>query len=96
MAVINQSIKKLTEMKKIMILLLLLLPAMAMAQVVEVNVSALSEEGSNERVGVVLKKNAETEAFYNLMAELKNHSDKVGATKNQADRKKSEAETGTV
>ena len=62
MAVINQPIKKLTEMKKIMILLLLLLPAMAMAQqVVEVNVSALSEEGSNERVGVVLKKDAETE-----------------------------------
>ena len=43
-------------MKKIMILLWLLLPAMAMAQVVEVNVSALSEEGSNERVGVVLTK----------------------------------------
>lgn len=83
-------------MKKIMILLLLLLPAMAMAQVVEVNVSALSEEGSNERVGVVLKKDADTEAFYNLMVELKNHSDKVGAIKNQADRKKSEAETGTM
>ena len=69
---------------------------MAMAQVVEVNVSALSEEGSNERVGVVLKKDADTEAFYNLMVELKNHSDKVGAIKNQADRKKSEAETGTM
>lgn len=83
-------------MKKIMILLLLLLPAMAMAQVVEVNVSALSEEGSNERVGVVLKKDADTEAFYNLMVELKNHSDKVGAIKSQEDRKKSEAETGTM
>ena len=83
-------------MKKIMILLLLLLPAMAMAQVVEVNVSALSEEGSNERVGVVLRKDADTEAFYNLMVELKNHSDKVGAIKSQEDRKKSEAETGTM
>ncbi|MBP3573574.1 MAG: SHOCT domain-containing protein, partial [Prevotella sp.] len=83
-------------MKKILISLLLPLSMTAMAQVVEVNVSALSEEGSNERVGVVLKKDAETEAFYNLMAELKNHSDKVGATKNQADRKKSEAESGTV
>lgn len=83
-------------MKKILISLLLPLSMTAMAQVVEVNVSALSEEGSNERVGVVLKKDAETEAFYNLMAELKNHSDKVGATKNQADRKKSEAETGMV
>ena len=83
-------------MKKILISLLLPLSMTAMAQVVEVNVSALSEEGSNERVGVVLKKDADTEAFYNLMVELKNHSDKVGATKNQADRKKSEAETGTV
>ena len=83
-------------MKKILISLLLPLSMTAMAQVVEVNVSALSEESSNERVGVVLKKDADTEAFYNLMVELKNHSDKVGATKNQADRKKSEAETGTV
>ena len=84
-------------MKKIVITMFALLPMLAMAQqVVEVNVSALSEEGSNERVGVVLKKDADTEAFYNLMVELKNHSDKVGATKNQADRKKSEAETGTV
>ena len=60
-------------MKKILILISLLLPLSmtAMAQVVEVNVSALSEEGSNERVGVVLKKDSETEAFYNLMAELK-------------------------
>ena len=64
-------------MKKILISLLLPLSITAMAQVVEVNVSALSEEGSNERVGVVLKKDADTEAFYNLMVELKNHSDKV-------------------
>lgn len=78
-------------MKKIMILLLLLLPAMAMAQVVEVNVSALSEEGSNERVGVVLKKDADTEAFYNLMVELKNHSDKMSATKTIADVNKRDA-----
>ncbi len=83
-------------MKKIIILLLLMLPAMAMAQVVEVNVSALSEAGSNERVGVVLKKDADNETFYNLMKELKSHSDKVGATKSQADRKNSETETGTM
>ena len=50
-------------MKKILISLLLPLSMTAMAQVVEVNVSALSEEGSNERVGVVLKKNADTEAL---------------------------------
>ena len=54
------------------------------------------KRGSNERVGVVLKKDADTEAFYNLMVELKNHSDKVGAIKSQEDRKKSEAETGTM
>lgn len=84
-------------MKKTMILLLLLLPAIAMAQVVEVNVSALSEEDSNERMGVVvLQEDADNESFYNLMKELKSHSDKVGATKNQADRKKNEAETGTM
>ena len=50
------------------------------AQVVEVNVSVLSGESSNERVGVVIKKDAETEEFYNLVVELKNHSDKVNAT----------------
>ncbi|MBR1964915.1 MAG: SHOCT domain-containing protein, partial [Muribaculaceae bacterium] len=83
-------------MVKVLSILLSLLPAMVMAQVVEVNVSVLSGESSNERVGVVIKKDAETEEFYNLVVELKNHSDKVGATKNQADRKKSEAETGTV
>ena len=65
-------------MVKVLSILLSLLPAMA--QVVEVNVSVLSGEGSNERVGVVLKKDAETEEFYNLVVELKNHSDKVNAT----------------
>ncbi len=54
-------------MKKILISLLLPLSMTAMAQVVEVNVSALSEEGSNERVGVVLKKDAETAAFVSRM-----------------------------
>ena len=71
---------------------LLVLPAMGMAQVVKVNVSALSEEGSNERVGVVLKKNAETDTFYNLAVELKAHSDKVLATKAVDSRKKSKSE----
>lgn len=79
-------------MKKIMLQLLLLLPAMAMAQVVEVNVTALAEEGSNERVGVVLKKDAETETFYNLVVELKNHSDKVNATHVVESRKNSKSE----
>ena len=67
-------------MVKVLSILLSLLPALAMAQVVKVNVSVLSGEGSNERVGVVLKKDAETEEFYNLVVELKNHSDKVNAT----------------
>lgn len=67
-------------MVKVLSILLSFLPALAMAQVVKVNVSVLSGEGSNERVGVVLKKDAETEEFYNLVVELKNHSDKVNAT----------------
>ncbi len=66
-------------MVKVLSILLSLLPAMVMAQVVEVNVSVLSGESSNERVGVVIKKDAETEEFYNLVVELKNHSDKVNA-----------------
>lgn len=69
-------------MKKIIVFLLSLLPITAFSQVVVVNISALSGDNSNERVGVVLKKDADTEAFYNLMVELKSHSDKVGATKN--------------
>lgn len=84
-------------MKKITILLYILLPMLAMAQVVKVDVSALSDKGSNERFGVVLQKDVENdEIFFNLMKELKEHSDKVGATKNQEDRKKIEAETGTM
>lgn len=75
-------------MKKLIMLMSFILPAVAMAQVVEVNVSALSEEGSNERVGVVLQKDADNETFYNLVLELKNHSDKVSATKAIADVKK--------
>ncbi|MBO5271698.1 MAG: hypothetical protein J6B30_02605, partial [Muribaculaceae bacterium] len=67
-------------MVKVLSILLSFLPALAMAQVVKVNVSVLSGEGSNERVGVVIKKDAETEEFYNLVVELKNHSDKVNAT----------------
>lgn len=84
-------------MKKIIVLLFAVLPMVAMAQqVFIVDVSVLSGEGSNERMGVVLQKDGDSEAFYNLMVELKNHSNKVGAAKNQADRKKSEAQTGTA
>ena len=84
-------------MKKIIVLLFVVLPMVAMAQqVFIVDVSVLSGEGNNERMGVVLQKDGDNEAFHNLMVELKNHSNKVGAAKNQADRKKSEAETGTV
>lgn len=64
-----------------------------MAQVVVVNVSALSKEESNDRVGVVLQKDADNETFYNLTVELKNHSDKVGATSAIADRKKNKSDT---
>lgn len=79
-------------MKKIILLLLSVLPVIGLAQVVKVNVSALSEEGSNERVGVVLQKDAETDTFYNLAVELKAHSDKVLATKAVDSRKKSKSE----
>lgn len=54
-------------MVKVLSILLSFLPALAMAQVVKVNVSVLSGEGSNERVGVVLKKDAETAAFVSRM-----------------------------
>jgi len=79
------------------LMLLMWMPMLAMAQqVVIVNVSPLSGEGSNERMGVVLQKDGDNEAFHSLMMELKNHSDKVGATRNQVDRKKNEARTGTA
>ena len=73
--------------------LLFLLPTIAMAQqVVVVNVSALSEEESNERVGVVLQKDADNETFANLVLELRKHSDKVSATKVVESRGKSKSE----
>lgn len=80
-------------MKKLMMLLLLALPAMATAQVIVVNVVSLSEEDSNDRVGVVLQKDADNETFYNLTLELSNHSNKVGAAKVQASRMKGESES---
>ena len=81
-------------MKKIMTFLLLMLPVITIAQqVVIVDVSTLSEEGSNERKGVVLQKNADNEAFYNLIVELKNHSDKMSASKVIKSRKSSKSET---
>ncbi|MBQ4057106.1 MAG: hypothetical protein IJD32_08435 [Bacteroidaceae bacterium] len=84
-------------MRRRILMLLMWMPMLAMAQqVVIVNVSPLSGEGSNERMGVVLQKDGDNEAFHSLMMELKNHSDKVGATRNQADRKKNEARTGTA
>jgi len=84
-------------MRRRILMLLMWMPMLAMAQqVVIVNVSPLSGEGSNERMGVVLQKDGDNEAFHSLMMELKNHSDKVGATRNQVDRKKNEARTGTA
>ena len=84
-------------MRRRILMLLMWMPMLAMAQqVVIVNVSPLSGEGSNERMGVVLQKDGDNEAFHSLMMELKNHSDKVGTTRNQADRKKNEARTGTA
>ena len=79
-------------MKKIIVLLFAVLPMVAMAQqVFIVDVSVLSGEGNNERMGVVLQKDADTEAFYNLMMELKSHSDKMSATKTIADVNKRDA-----
>ena len=79
-------------MKKIIVLLFAVLPMVAMAQqVFVVDVSVLSEKEDNERMGVVLQKDADTEAFYNLMMELKSHSDKMSATKTIADVKKRDA-----
>lgn len=81
------------KIKKILMSLLLMFPSITMAQqVVVVNISVLSEEGSTEREGVVLQKDAENEAFYNLMVELSNHSDKVEATKLQSNRKKGKSD----
>lgn len=79
-------------MKRIISSLLLFLPILVMAQTVVVNVSALSDEGSNDRVGVVLEKYANSEAFYNLAVELKNHSDKVLINKSQAGRKQTKSD----
>lgn len=79
-------------MKKTIILWFALLPMWSMAQVVKVDVSVLSEKGSNERVGVVLQKDAETDEFYNLVVELRNHSDKVNATKAVESRKNTQSE----
>ena len=78
-------------MKKILMLLTIMLPTVAMAQVIVVDVSVLSEKGSNERMGVVLQKDADNETFYNLIMELKSHSDKTSAIKTKADIKKRDA-----
>ena len=78
-------------MKKILMLLTIMLPTLAMAQVIVVDVSVLSEKESDERVGVVLQKDADNETFYNLIMELKSHSDKTSATNTIADIKKRDA-----
>lgn len=73
-------------MKTTILSLLLMISTTAMAQTVIVNVSALTGKGSYEQVGVVLEKDANTDEFYNLAVELKNHSDYVMITENQSNR----------
>ncbi len=71
-------------MKTTILSLLLMISATAMAQTVIVNVSALTGKGSYEQVGVVLEKDANTDEFYNLVVELKNHSDYVMISESQS------------
>ncbi len=73
-----------------------MISATAMAQTVIVNVSALTGKGSYEQVGVVLEKDANTDEFYNLAVELKNHSDYVMITENQSNRSQGKSDTDKI
>lgn len=83
-------------MKTTILSLLLMISTTAMAQTVIVNVSALTGKGSYEQVGVVLEKDANTDEFYNLAVELKNHSDYVMITENQSNRSQGKSDADKI
>lgn len=83
-------------MKTTILSLLLMISTTAMAQTVIVNVSALTEKGSYEQVGVVLEKDANTDEFYNLAVELKKHSDYVMITENQSNRSQGKSDADKI
>ena len=83
-------------MKTTILSLLLVISTTAMAQTVIVNVSALTGKGSYEQVGVVLEKDANTDEFYNLAVELKNHSDYVMITENQSNRSQGKSDADKI
>lgn len=82
-------------MKKIILFLLLLMPTLAMAQLYVVNVKSLCGKGDYGWEGVVLQKDADTEAFYKLMVELDKHGKKWGAMNTQKNLKKNSSKTSS-
>ncbi len=82
-------------MKKIILFLLLLLPTLAMAQLYVVHVKSLCGKGDYGWEGVVLQKDADTEAFYKLMVELDKHGKKWGAMNAQKNLKKNSSKTSS-
>lgn len=82
-------------MKKIILFLLLLLPTLAMAQLYVVHVKSLCGKGDYGWEGVVLQKDADTEAFYKLMVELDKHGKKWEAMNAQKSLKKNSSKTSS-
>lgn len=82
-------------MKKIILFFLLLLPTLAMAQLCVVNVKSLCGKGDYGWEGVVLQKDADTEAFYKLMVELDKHGKKWDAMNAQKSLKKNSSKTSS-
>ena len=83
-------------MKTTILSLLLMISTTAMAQTFIVKVSALTGKGIYEEVGVVLEKDANTDEFYNLAVELKNHSDYVMITENQSNRSQGKSDADKI
>lgn len=82
-------------MKKIILFFLLLLPTLAMAQLYVVHVKSLCGKGDYGWEGVVLQKDADTEAFYKLMVELDKHGKKWEAMNAQKSLKKNSSKTSS-
>lgn len=82
-------------MKKIILFFLLLLPTLAMAQLYVVHVKSLCGKGDYGWEGVVLQKDADTEAFYKLMVELDKHGKKWEAMNTQKSLKKNSSGTSS-
>lgn len=82
-------------MKKIILFFLLLLPTLAMAQLYVVHVKSLCGKGDYGWEGVVLQKDADTEAFYKLMVELDKHGKKWEAMNTQKSLRKNSSKTSS-